>query len=121
MSAALIHASVSLLRDLQNPKEQYSPRCNTEDASVVVETADSAPSATANDTEETLTVANDTEETLTVANDTEETLTVANNDAPTAPAHAWRYTAMSAAAFTLSALLTYIATEAICKRVRGRN
>lgn len=101
MSAALIHASVSLLRDLQNPEEQCSPRCNTEDASVVVETADSAPSAT--------------------ANDTEETLTVANNDAPTAPTHAWRYTAMSAATFTLSALLTYIATEAICKRVRGRN
>lgn len=87
MSAALIHASVSLLRDLQNPEEQYSPRCNTEDASVVVETADSAPSAT--------------------VNDTEETLTVANNDAPTAPAHAWRYTAMSVAVFTLSALLGY--------------
>lgn len=90
VSAALIHASVSLLRDLQNPEEQYSPRCNTEDASVVVETADSAPSATA-------------------------------NDAPTAPAHAWRYTAMSAAAFTLSALLGYIATEVTRKRVRGRN
>lgn len=101
MSAALIHASVSLLRDLQNPEEQYSPRCNTEDASVVVETADSAPSVT--------------------ANDTEETLTVANNDAPIAPAHAWRYTAMSAAAFTLSALLGYIATEVTRKRVRGRN
>jgi hypothetical protein len=104
VSAALIHASVSLLRDLQNPEEQYSPRCNTEDASVVVETADSAPSAPS-----------------ATANDTEETLTVANNDAPTAPAHAWRYTAMSAAAFTLSALLGYIATEVTRKRVRGRN
>ena len=101
MNAELMYAAVSLLRDLQNPEEQYSPRCNTEDASVVVETADSAPSAT--------------------ANDTEETLTVANNDAHIAPAHAWRYAAMSAAAFTLSALLGYIATEAICKRVRGRN
>lgn len=101
MNAALIHAAVKILHDQQNPKEQYSPRCNTEDASVVVETADSAPSAT--------------------ANDTEETLTVANNDAPTAPAHAWRYTAMSAAAFTLSALLGYIATEVTRKRVRGRN
>ena len=101
MSAAILYASTRLLRDLQNPEEQYSPRCNTEDASVVVETADSAPSAT--------------------VNDTEETLTVANNDAPTAPAHAWRYTAMSVAAFTLSALLGYIATEVTRKRVRGRN
>lgn len=40
---------------------------------------------------------------------------------PTAAAHAWHYTAMSAATFTLSALLGYIATEAICKRIRGRN
>lgn len=40
---------------------------------------------------------------------------------PTVAAHAWHYTAMSAATFTLSALLGYIATEAICKRIRGRN
>lgn len=40
---------------------------------------------------------------------------------PTIAAHAWHYTAMSAATFTLSALLGYIATEAICKRIRGRN
>lgn len=104
MSAALIHASVSLLRDLQNPEEQYSPRCNTEDASVVVETADSAPSATAN---------NNAEDAPAAANSIECT--------PTVAARAWHYTAMSAATFTLSALLTYIATEAICKRVRGRN
>lgn len=39
----------------------------------------------------------------------------------TVTAHAWHYTAMSAATFTLSALLGYIATEAICKRIRGRN
>ena len=38
-----------------------------------------------------------------------------------ADAHAWHYTAMSAATFTLSALLGYIATEAIVKRIRGRN
>ena len=40
---------------------------------------------------------------------------------PTASARAWHYTAMSAATFTLSALLGYIATEAIYKRIRGRN
>lgn len=40
---------------------------------------------------------------------------------PTVVARAWHYTAMSAATFTLSALLGYIATEAICKRIRGRN
>ena len=42
-------------------------------------------------------------------------------DIITAAAHAWHYTAMSAATFTLSALLGYIATEAIVKRIRGRN
>lgn len=40
---------------------------------------------------------------------------------PTVAARAWHYTAMSAATFTLSALLGYIATEAIRKRARGRN
>lgn len=40
---------------------------------------------------------------------------------PTVSARAWHYTAMSAATFTLSALLGYITTEAICKRTRGRN
>lgn len=33
----------------------------------------------------------------------------------------WHHTAMSAATFTLSAIMGYIATEAICKRIRGRN
>lgn len=33
----------------------------------------------------------------------------------------WHHTAMSAATFTLSALLAYVATEAIFKRIRGRN
>ena len=40
---------------------------------------------------------------------------------PTAATRAWHYAAMSAATFTLSALLGYIATEAIVKRIRGRN
>ena len=47
------------------------------------------------------------------ANNTEHT--------PTVAARTWHYTAMSAATFTLSALLAYIATEATCKRIRGRN
>jgi hypothetical protein len=42
-------------------------------------------------------------------------------DAPTVAPRAWHHTAMSAATFTLSALLAYVATEAICKRIRGRN
>ena len=42
-------------------------------------------------------------------------------DAPTVAPRAWHHTAMSATTFALSALLAYIATEAICKRIRGRN
>ena len=64
------------------------------------------------------------------------TTVVVNNNAEDAPAadtansiqstpavatRAWHHTAMSAATFTLSALLAYIATGAICKRIRGRN
>ena len=101
MSAALIHASVGLLRDLQNPEEQYSTRGNEEQCSA------------RHNTECTPVVVKATEYIPTTTNDAEGT--------PTAPAHAWRYTAMSAAAFTLSALLGYIATEAICKRGRGCN
>lgn len=41
--------------------------------------------------------------------------------APTVAPSTWRHTAMSAATFTLSALLGYIATEAIFKHIRGRN
>ena len=41
--------------------------------------------------------------------------------APTVAARSWHYTAMSAATFALSALLGYIATETIFKRIRGRN
>ena len=40
---------------------------------------------------------------------------------PTVAPRSWHYTAMSAATFALSALLAHIATEAICKRIRGRN
>lgn len=51
--------------------------------------------------------------------------TPANNnnaeDAPTVAPRAWHHTAMSAATFALSALLAYVATEAIFKHIRGRN
>lgn len=40
---------------------------------------------------------------------------------PTITTRTWHHTAMSAATFTLSALLGYIATETIFKRIRGRN
>lgn len=102
MNAALMHASVSLLRDLQNPEEQYSTTCNAGYTPVVAKTTDDAPA-----------VASINAEDAPATNNTEHT--------PTVAAHAWHYTAMSAATFTLSALLGYIATEAICKRVRGRN
>lgn len=41
--------------------------------------------------------------------------------APATPAHSWRYNAMYAATFTLSALLSYITIEAMRKRGRGHN
>jgi len=59
--------------------------------------------------------------------DTDGTPTAANNsnveDAPalTVAPRTWHHTAMSAATFALSAIMGYIATEAICKRIRGRN
>lgn len=40
---------------------------------------------------------------------------------PTVATRTWHHTAMSTATFTLSALLAYVATEAIFKRIRGRN
>ena len=40
---------------------------------------------------------------------------------PTVAARSWHYTTISAVTFTLSALLGYIATEAIFKRIRNRN
>ena len=92
MNAALIHAAINLLQDPQNTEEQYSTTCNAGYTPVIAKTTDDAP-ATANNTEHT----------------------------PTVAARTWHYTAMSAATFTLSALLTHIAIEAICKRIRGRN
>lgn len=48
-----------------------------------------------------------------------------SNNAEDAPAHSaprtWHHTAMSAATFALSAIMGYIATEAICKRIHDRN
>lgn len=57
---------------------------------------------------------------------TDNTPATANNSnstqrTPTVATRSWHHTAMSAATFTLSALLGYIATEAIFKRIRGRN
>lgn len=83
----------------QDPEEQYPTRCNAGYTPVVTEicppVTDNTP-ATANNS-------NSTECTPTVATRT------------------WHHTAMSAATFAFSALLGYIATEAICKRVRSRN
>ena len=91
MNAALIHAAINLMQDPKNLEEQCSTKCEAVYTPVVT-TSNDTPAA-----------ANNTQRTPTVA------------------AHAWHYTAMSAATFTLSALLAYIATEAICKCVRGRN
>ena len=102
MNAALMYAAINLMQDPQNLEEQYSTRCNAGYTPVATKTGDSAPA-----------VANNNAEDAPAANSTQRT--------PTAAAHAWHYTAMSAATFTLSALLGYIATEAIRKRIRGRN
>lgn len=40
---------------------------------------------------------------------------------PTVVTRTWHHTTMSVATFTLSALMGYIATETIFKRIRGRN
>ena len=83
----------------QDPEEQYPTRCDAGYTPVVTEicppVTDNTP-ATANNV-------NSTQRTPTVATRT------------------WHHTAMSAATFTLSALLAYVATEAIFKRIRGRN
>lgn len=106
VNAAVMYAAVNLLQDLQNPEEQYSTRCSAGYTPVVVTTTDDSADAQQAD-------ANNAEEAPATANSTQRT--------PTIAAHAWHYTAMSAATFTLSALLGYIATEAIVKRIRGRN
>ena len=90
------YAAINLLQD---PEEQSSTRCNTGYTPLVDEihppVTDSTP-ATNN-----------------------------SNNAEDAPAHSaprtWHHTAMSAATFALSAIMAYVATEAICKRIRGRN
>lgn len=84
-----------LLQNPPYPVEQYSTGCNAGNTPVVDEihppVTDDTP--TSNSTECT----------------------------PTVAARSWHYTAMSAATFTLSAFLGYIATETIFKRIRGRN
>lgn len=87
-----MHAAINLMQDPKNLEEQCSTKCKAVYTPVVVTTSNDTPAA---------------------ANNTQRTPTIAT--------HAWHYTAMSAATFTLSALLAYIATEAIRKRVRGRN
>lgn len=88
-----MYAAINLMQDPQNLEEQCTTRCNAGHTPVVAN--------------------NNAEEAPAAANSTRRT--------PTVSARAWHYTAMSAATFTLSALMTYITTEAICKRIRGRN
>lgn len=104
VNAALMHAAINLLKDPPYPAEQYSARCNAGYAPVVVTTTEGTPANNSN---------SNAEDAPATANSARRT--------PTVAAHAWHYTAMSAATFTLSALLTHIAIEAICKRIRGRN
>lgn len=84
-----------LLQNPPDPVERYSNGCNAGNTPVVNEihppVTDDTPAS------------NSTECTPTVA------------------PRSWHYTAMSVATFTLSALMGYIATEAIFKRIRGRN
>lgn len=84
-----------LLQNPPYPVEQYPTRCNAGNTPVVDEihppVTDDTPAS------------NSTECTPTVA------------------PRSWHYTAMSAATFALSALLGYIATETIFKRIRNRN
>lgn len=100
MNAALMHAAIKLLQEPPNPES------NAECTPVAVITTDDSADAQQAD-------ANNAEEAPAAANSTQRT--------PTASARAWHYTAMSAATCALSALLGYIATEAIFKRIRGRN
>ena len=87
-----------LPQNMTYPVEQYSTGCNAGNTPVVTEihppVTDDTPAASNN---------NGIEHTPTVAT------------------RAWHHTAMSAATFALSAFLGYIATEAIFKRIRGRN
>lgn len=85
-----------LLQNPPYPVEQYSTGCNAGNTPVVDEIH---PSVTDD----------------TPVNNS------ASNNAEDAPARTWHPTAMSSATFALSAILAYIATEAIVKRIRGRN
>ena len=103
VSAAILYASTRLLRDLQDSGEQYSTNNNAESTpaapELIVTRTGGAPTAPA----------------------TVHTENAPTNNAEGTPAHSWRYNAMYAATFTLSALLSYITIEAMRKRVRGRN
>lgn len=109
VNAALMYAAINLLQDPPNPEEQYSTKCNAGYTPVIVTTTNDTPATNNSDNNNN----NNAEDAPATAKDIECTPTVATR--------AWHYTAVSAATFTLSALLAYIATEAICKRTRGRN
>lgn len=107
VSAVTIYAATRLLRNLQDSEEQYSTNNNAESTPItpelIVTRTGGAP-------------------TTPTAVHTENAPTNNNaEDTPATPAHSWRYNAMYAATFTLSALLSYITIEAMRKRGRGRN
>ena len=106
VSAAILYASTRLLRDLQDSEEQYSTNNKAESTpaapELIVTRTGGAPTAPA-----------------TVH--TENAPTNNAEGTPATPAHSWRYNAMYAATFTLSALLSYITIEAMRKRGRGHN
>lgn len=85
-----------LPQNLPYPVERYSTGCNAGNTPVVAEIHPPV-----------------TDDTPVTANSIEHTPTVATR--------AWHHTAMSAATFAISAILGYVATEAIVKRIRGRN
>ena len=130
MSAVTIYAATRLLRNLEDSEEQYSTNNNTESTPITPELivtrtggVPTAPASATNDTECTPTATNSPECAPTATNSPECAPTATNSPecAPTAPAHSWRYIAMSAATFTLSALLSHVAIEAILKHGRGRS
>ena len=105
VSAAILYASTRLLRDLQDSEEQYSTN-----------NAESTPAAP-----ELIVTRTGGAPTAPATVHTENAPTNNAEGTPATPAHSWRYNAMYAATFTLSALLSYITVEAMRKRGRGRN
>lgn len=106
VSAVTIYAATRLLRNLQDSEEQCSTN-NTESTPI---------------TPELIVTRTGGVPTTPTAVHTENTPTNNNaEDTPATPAHSWRYNAMYAATFTLSALLSYVAIEAMRKHGRGRN